>query len=626
MKNKIDIAIILAAGKGKRLDAYDSIKPLVMVAGKPLIIWNIEKLQKAGIKQIFIVVADKIQSNKIRKQLLSYENSLKIKYIIKIKNDMLGSLVSVKDEVSKFKRPFFVTVCDLIFENNPYLLFKEIKSDISMLVSTNKKYNQVAGAQEKVLYKDDKIINLNRNIIDYNGLDVGIYRFTVKGYKDILSIFNRNKEIDFNQVLKKYNKKKKIKIILFNNKPWFDVNTPETLIRAELFLQKIKQPHELTIGKKKIKPQTIKDTINFIHNKKVNIDVIVKKNIINELEKYEIIPLEYINSPHYIIVDKRVDKLYGQIVFNKFLSQGFNIGKIVVDVGEGAKSTEQFIELTEKILVSGIDKNSILISLGGGVINNLTGFLASTLYRGIGLIHIPTTLMSQCDAAIGLKQALNGAKGKNLIGSYYEPLKIVVDPILLLTQDKRYLYDGLAECLKHALGQDKDFYDYFMAYDGLINNIDFLDYVVRNNIKLKINLMENDFKEEHEALVLQYGHEVGHAVEYLSGYDFGHGESISIGMRVSAELAKIVGVADSGIVQAHIDLLKKYKLPTVVPKNMLADDIINVLRYNKKFAEGKVQFALINELGHLWHADGVYTIPTREDLLKKAIIKAYEKK
>src|SRR3989344_8360330 len=607
----INTAIILAAGQGKRLDSLGTIKPLVMVAGKALIAWQIEKLAEAGISNLYIIANDKEAASLMKQQLAHYEANLNIRYLSRKDEDMLGSLASAVNKIEKIEGPFVVTVCDLILSSNPFKLLSTTDSDLAMVVATDPESNQWSGAKVRVDYQNNQIIGLRKEEDGKAPRDVGIYLFTKDAYNRFLNFVNKNNITEFTQALNFFNQKQSIRAMEMEVGPWFDVNTPETLIRAELFVRKILHYHEPVLKAKLEKIETINNTVNFSHKKNIKIEIIVQRNILAELEKYEIIPKACIRSPHFIVCDAKTDQLYGQLVLGKLQSQGFHVHKVVVSPGESSKSAQQYLDLAEKILALGVDKKSIIISLGGGVINNLSGFLAATIYRGIGLIHIPTTLMAQCDAAIGLKQGINGSQGKNLLGSYYEPLKIVVDPALLLTLDDRWLRDGLAECLKHALAQAKKFFEYLIDYQGNIRDIDFLEYVVSKNIKLKIELMEQDFKEDNKALVLQYGHEIGHAVEYLSGYSLGHGEGISIGMRVSAELARIIGVADDKVVEAHLNLLSKYGLPTDIPVDIKAEDLINVLKYNKKFRGGEAEFALLDKVGSLWNAGGVYTIPCR---------------
>jgi len=151
-----------------------------------------------------------------------------------------------------------------------------------------------------------------------------------------------------------------------------------------------------------------------------------------------------------------------------------------------------------------------------------------------------------------------------------------------------------------------------------------LEAVIDQSIKLKIPTIERDYNEEQQGLVYQYGHEIGHAVEYLSRYELGHGESVAIGMRVSAELARLLGVADNTTIRAQFALMKKFGLNIQLPKNMMADDIIDNLRFNKKFHSGQTRFVLVKSIGSLWHDRSMYSFFCSDDIVREAIEKSYD--
>lgn len=621
-------AVILAGGEGKRLHKFETIKPLIRVGGKPLILHVIERLIEAQVTNIAIVVSN--GDRLVQRALLAYADELsgiEIRYVEQLhnKNSMLGSVLSLKDVVSS---DFILTVCDVVFEKNPFLFFpEEVQNDrtISVLFSVDPDANIHCGGKVRAhLQNESEVVALAKGLKDAEAIETGIYHFASGAFSAFSEFLKNHPEIlMYDQALSAYNTEQKLCPILLKKCVWFDVNTPSTLIRAELFLRK---KHDFPDREKQETPRLLplKKTISFSYKKDMGFDVFVKSHLLEHLEDYAVIPEESFYSPHHLIVDKNIDDLYGKKVFEKLTELGYHVHKIVVDPGEWTKSVNMYIRLAHQILTEGIDKKSILISLGGGVVKDLVGFLASTLYRGIGSIHIPTTLLAQCDAAIALKQGVNGEGGKNLLGSFYAPLKVLVDPAVLLTLDDRYLRDGLAECLKQAFAQSKTFYNFFDQYSGSLKNLPFLEKVIDQSIKLKIPTIEKDFNEDKEGLVYQYGHEIGHAVEYLSGYDLGHGESVAVGMRVSAELARLLGVADDETICAQFALMKKFGLDIRVPKDIVADDIIETLRFNKKFHSGQARFVLVKSIGSLWHDRSMYTVFCSDDIVRKAIERSYE--
>ena len=365
-------------------------------------------------------------------------------------------------------------------------------------------------------------------------------------------------------------------------------------------------------------------TARLRNEKKTVTDIIVKRNILEHIHEYEIIPPESYHSPHHLLVDENIDKKFGDKVFRRFKSLGYRIYKYVIPPGETAKSIKGYVELSDKIIGNSLDKKSFILSLGGGATKDMSGFLAATLYRGVGFISMPTTVLSQVDAAIALKQGVNGTDGKNLLGAYYAPTKIIVDPAVLTSLPDRFISDGLAECIKQSFAYDAGFYRMLAHHRGPIKNIDFLETVVKRAIMLKTRSLEKDIHEDSIALVNQYGHEFGHAVEHLSGYHYGHGESVAIGMRVSAELSHILGITTKAVVDAHIELLKKYKLPYQVPKNISPEDILLSLRFNKKYYSGEPRFVLVKKIGTVWRDHGYYTVNCRDEFIREAILKSYD--
>merc|ERR1711907_479304 len=289
-----------------------------------------------------------------------------------------------------------------------------------------------------------------------------------------------------------------------------------------------------------------------------------------------------------------------------------------------AKTLEVYAELADRVLTVGIDKLSILISLGGGAVANVCGFIASTLHRGIGLIHFPTTLLAQCDAAISHKQAVNAPHGKNLVGSYYAPIRIVVDPDVLQTLDDWLLPDGMGEIVKHALCQDATLLKMLDEYDGPLTDPAFLERVVRRTIELKCQVIDIDPKEKREAVVLVYGHTLGHPIEAIihrpgSLCCLPHGQAVAIGCVVAARVAVKMGLCDHAVIQRTVDLCKKYELPTVVPADQSVDRIMAKLPYNKTWTQEGTVMALLEDIGRLFNVDQSYLLPVSESVIREAV-------
>jgi len=321
---------------------------------------------------------------------------------------------------------------------------------------------------------------------------------------------------------------------------------------------------------------------------------------------------------HFLLADSHVMSLHGQCLKESLLRVGTRLHLITVDPGEATKSVEVYLRVTKEISAVGVERSSTLISFGGAVTANLAGFVAATLLRGIRLIHIPTTLLAQLDGTIDFKQAINLDGVKNLIGSFYAPVLVVVDPRFLATLPELHVVNGFAEALKHSLCQDPVLYQVFLdrADD---RSSSFLEETIQRTVMLKVRLMESEAYDDAEML-LQYGHAVGHALESVTHNRLLHGQAISIGMCVSAELALALGLCEPSVVQAHYRLFSAYGLPTHIPRECSTDDLLKLIYRDKYRTNGMQQMALIRDVGVPATANGSLAIPVTEDALRQACI------
>lgn len=617
-------AVVLAAGRGSRLDRPDSPKPLVRIGHKPLILWTIENLEAAGMKDIYVVVGYK--GDLIKKELTGNpELQSKLHFVdtdAEGSKDLLHSILALKD---KIEAPFVITVSDIFSEHNPYMLPKTLgmntldSDTIATAVSFDRDHFGRSGAHSRVAVVDGLIKNVGRNLEEYNGLELGVYFCGGKFWQELETTQAQSVGIkNFEDILMRFARRGKLHALEMPPGEWYDINTPATAVRAEIFARKkfyaranpAQIPGALT---------EVPIHATFTRNRIMQSSVAIQRGILNQIHTASIIPPERITSPHFLLTDSVVDPLYGTKVLNGFHEAGFTMHKLVMPAGEAAKSMETYTRLADEIFAHGLDEGSILVNLGGGVVNNMAGFLASTLYRGIGLIHLPTTTMAQLDAALDFKQAVNSKVGKNLTGAYYPASKIVIDPESLLTLPDRHISNGLAESIKHALVQSEPLLKFFLDYRGDVRNLDFLEEVIRRTIKLKVPLLSGDTKDEYNEMVPQYGHGVGHAVEHLSGYTILHGEAVAIGMAVCAEISKLLGITSQETTDMHYAVLKQYQLPTRVPDGIDPEDITNAIRYDKHYLGKLPRIGLVDSIGSMWNDRGTYAIPVDYPILERAI-------
>ncbi len=590
-------AVILAAGKGVRLDRSDSPKPLARIGHKPLLLWTIERLQDAGVEKIWIMAG--IHGDAYRKELSG--NPLirvPLEYIETKTSggDMLSSILALPEAIMT---PYILTVSDLISEGNPYVLLDAAdEQGIQTVIATDPELFERSGAQ------------VLREHGDVKGLEMGVY-----GVRDAQLLKSVSGE-SFDRVLGALFDAGKVKAVPFANGEWYDVNTPGTAVRAEMFARnRFYQTPALQTSQILSVPNV--DNA-FSRSKQLESKIVIKRGLLEDLDKLELLAPESRTSPHFLLTDTNVDKLYGDLVLEKLHKAGYQVVKLVMQAGENAKNFDTYLDLVGKIFAHGMDEGSVIFDLGGGVVNNMAGFLASTLYRGIELIHIPTSTMAQVDAAIDFKQAVNSNQGKNLIGSYHPDSYIFIDPETIKTLDERHVRNGLAESIKHALAQDKDFFDWLMKGEHPIMDIAFWEEVIRRTIALKVPLLNGEQTGVNE-MGPQYGHQIGHAIEHLSGYEILHGEAVTIGMCVSAEIARLIGACDDATVEAHYAACMRFGLPTTVPTSISVEDVLNTIRFDKHYLGKLPRMGLASRVGTLWNDRGEVAIPIDYPIIAKAI-------
>lgn len=330
---------------------------------------------------------------------------------------------------------------------------------------------------------------------------------------------------------------------------------------------------------------------------------------------------EYPHSRHVLLSDRRVYEHHGERLEARLRAAGAGLAVRVVPPVEASKSFGVYLRLIDEILEEGVDKNSHLLTLGGGMVNNLGGFLAATIYRGLKLIHLPTSLMAQLDAAVDLRQAINHPLGKNLIGCLYSPRAVVIDPRLLDTLPKRHLRSGIAEAVKHALTQSPPFFRFLSENAQRLREPSFLEGVLRETISLKLSLLNGRNHSGHGEFLLQYGHCIGHALEAATDYALLHGEAISIGMTVTADVARALRVCGPELVRSHKLILGRYKLPTSVPRDVCVPAVLKAVTYDKNVLRKRSRLALLRDVGRVYKSrEGSYAY-VGPDVLEGALVR-----
>ncbi|MGV8982074.1 3-dehydroquinate synthase [Clostridium sp.] len=299
-----------------------------------------------------------------------------------------------------------------------------------------------------------------------------------------------------------------------------------------------------------------------------------------------------------IVTDSNVNKFYGQKVISALNEEGFETFKIVVKAGEESKSFETLLQVYDKLLDFNINRGDIIIALGGGVVGDMTGFVASTFLRGIPLIQIPTTLLAQVDSSVGGKVAVDLPRGKNLVGSFYNPKAVFIDPLLLGTLSDKFVSDGMGEVIKYGAIKDRELFNKLMNYENSEATLKGIDEIIYTCCKIKADIVERDELDTGERMVLNFGHTIGHAIEQFFNFkDYSHGEAVAMGMYAITKLGEELGITKIGTASIIRDILIKYNLPWTLPE-VKTEAIIETISHDKKNIGDSMNFILIDCIGN----------------------------
>ncbi len=303
-----------------------------------------------------------------------------------------------------------------------------------------------------------------------------------------------------------------------------------------------------------------------------------------------------------IITDDQVDPLYADKLGDQLAEDEWEVHVLVVDAGEQSKSVENVQELWETMLEEGADRKSIVLAIGGGVVGDLAGFAAASFARGLQFFQVPTTLLAQVDSSVGGKVGINLPGAKNMVGAFWQPRGVLIDVDVLSTLPDREYRAGLAEVVKYGIILDADFFAYLEQNIDPINarNPAVLTHMIERCCRLKADVVEQDECEiTGLRAVLNYGHTFAHAFEAAGEYGLLlHGEAVAIGMECAARLAHRLGRIDEEFVSRQTALLKALHLPTEVP-DFDGDELVRIMRRDKKADEGRLRFVLPTKLGHV---------------------------
>jgi 3-dehydroquinate synthase len=302
------------------------------------------------------------------------------------------------------------------------------------------------------------------------------------------------------------------------------------------------------------------------------------------------------SSRHLVITDENVAALHLQKVTSSLAAAGYRAEVYVIPPGESSKSLSMAGAALEYAYQCGLDRRSVVLALGGGVVGDFAGFVAATYMRGIGFVQIPTTLLAH-DSAVGGKVAVNLPQAKNIVGAFHQPLGVLYDTDALQTLPVRELRSGLAEAIKHGVIRDRELFFWIEENIAPLLGGDSaaLSELLARSCRIKAQVVAADEQEQGLRAILNFGHTLGHAVEWLSAYT--HGEAVAIGMVAAAELSVRLGLCPAEEAVRIERAVMAAGLPTRIPCQLEEDELVALMRQDKKTTGGTLTFVLLRRIG-----------------------------
>ena len=351
-------------------------------------------------------------------------------------------------------------------------------------------------------------------------------------------------------------------------------------------------------------------------------DIAIAPHSLKDLgEKLSAIGLGKKSKKALIVSNPVIYKHYGEIVVNSLASAGFDVAHLILPAGERFKTANSLQKIYDAALDHRLERSSAIIALGGGVIGDMSGYAAATWLRGIELVQVPTTLLAMVDSAIGGKTGINHPQGKNLIGAFYQPRLVWVDPEVLKTLPAREFRSAMAEVIKYGVIWDRELFDLLAKCDRLDQlryvSAELLQTILYRCAKAKAEVVSKDEKEGNLRAILNYGHTVGHAIESVTNYRlYNHGEAVGLGMIIAGAIAVDLNLWSMEEQAQQVAIITKTRLPQTLPADIDLDAIVAAMSTDKKVEAGKVRFILPTAIGAVTLSDRVTGDLVKQNLRK----------
>jgi 3-dehydroquinate synthase len=298
-----------------------------------------------------------------------------------------------------------------------------------------------------------------------------------------------------------------------------------------------------------------------------------------------------------------------------------DVPTLVIAPGESSKSRARWSALTDRMLGLGYGRNSAIVAVGGGVVGDLAGFVASTYLRGIPWLSVPTSLLAMVDASIGGKTGVNVHQGKNLVGAFHPPQAVLSDPDVLSTLHPEHLGAGLVEALKHGVVADAKYFEWIgaNATSLLARDRTLLGELVSRSVAIKAAVVAADEQERGRRAVLNAGHTVAHAIERVSDYAVLHGNAVAIGLVVEALLAHRLGLAERALAPTIKLALERFGRPTMLDPAWDNESLLDAMVHDKKNRSDSLRFALPIKLGSMAGQESNWTVPVSRETVQTVL-------
>jgi len=325
-------------------------------------------------------------------------------------------------------------------------------------------------------------------------------------------------------------------------------------------------------------------------------DVFIKDGLLDSVA--DLATDQGLRGPIAVVTDDNVGQYYLHQLLNSLESSGYKTSGLTIPAGESNKTIATVSKLWDFFLSNHIERKSTIFALGGGVVGDLTGFAAATYLRGVPWIGIPTSLLAMVDSSIGGKTGADLPQGKNLIGSFYPPKNVIIDPLVLKTLPRLEINNGMAEVIKHGVIGDPLLFS-SCGNETYAGNPSSMSELVKRALAVKVKIIESDPYEQGLRESLNFGHTIGHGIELVSNFKLRHGEAVAIGMVVETKLGEMFGLTNDGFSDVIANTIKTQNLPVSIPSELDKDEIIRVIRRDKKVSNGKVKFAIPASVGDI---------------------------